>query len=59
MVETENTCLIFNKTCQQIKYNINYPQGPQHTSTIIYFYYKGYQNIQVITLSLGLHAGIF
>jgi len=43
-------CLFFNKTCQQIKYSTNYPQGPQHTSTIIYFYYKGYQNIQVIML---------
>jgi len=44
-------CLFFIKTFQQIKYSINYPQGPQHTSKIIYFCYKEHQNIQMTTLS--------
>jgi len=39
-------CLVLIKTFQQIKYSINCPQGPQHTSIIIYFCYKEYQSIQ-------------
>ena len=40
-------CLFSIKIYQQIKYSINYPQGRQHISIVIYFYHKEHQNIQV------------
>jgi len=30
---------------------MKYPQGPEHTSILIYFYYEEYQNIQITTFA--------
>ena len=51
MFKNRKYVFIFIKTCQQTKYSVNYPQGPQPTSIITCICYKVYDNIQAIILS--------